>query len=129
MVTAPTPNAALAYRVLDHIDAHPEQHNQGDWIARIDDCGTAGCFAGWTCLLSGDEPVWYRHNPRATDAIAVDGVVRSVGVRAQELLGIDSTERYNLFHEENDLNDLHRLVAQIFGPRPGATEGGSAVTS
>lgn len=46
-----TPNAELAYRVLDHIDAHPES-----WIQKTWWCGSGGCFAGWTAELSGEHP-------------------------------------------------------------------------
>jgi hypothetical protein len=54
-MTAPTPNAELAYKVLDHIDAHPQQWRQGWWFTELD-CGTAACFAGWACVLSGYKP-------------------------------------------------------------------------
>lgn len=29
-----TPNAELAYQVLDYIDAHPDQHDQSDFVRR-----------------------------------------------------------------------------------------------
>lgn len=119
---APTLNAKLAYRVLDHIDAHPEQWSQREWIYRPDaaDCGTAGCFAGWACMLSGDQPMWNqgKQTERFAMEIAVDGVCKPIRDRAVELLGIDEDEDDLLFDACNTRGDLGRLVAEIFGPRP-----------
>lgn len=121
-----TPNAELAYRVLDQIDAHPEQWQQLSWISRPagDDCGTAGCFAGWTCMLSGDKPCWEFADSEETVTVIVEGQGNSldgmlVGMRAVELLGITTDQKHDLFHELNTREDLGRLVAEIFGPRPG----------
>lgn len=114
------PNAALAYAVLDRIDAHPEQWRQGWWFTKLD-CGTAACFAGWACVLSGDKP-------RVADAdmegefstvIRPDGILDNVEDRAEVLLGLDGEQGSSLFYSDNTRDDLGRLVAEIFGPRPG----------
>jgi hypothetical protein len=122
-VTAPTPNAALAYKVLDHIDAHPEQHEQSVWTT-MTYCGTAACFAGWTCLLSGDRLV--EDEDGDTDVeVWVGGNIRRIPERAAELLGIPYAPLFvlpyghDLFNPGNEREDLGRLVAEIFGPRPG----------
>lgn len=100
------PNAELAWRVLDQIDAHPELWNQTKWIQKTD-CGTTACFAGWACLLSGErEPFDF-----------------SVSRRAAELLGIEydesgETDGHELFDGTNDRIALGWMVAEIFGPRP-----------
>lgn len=119
------PNAALAYRVLDHIDAHPEQHDQSQWIATTADCGTIACFAGWTCLLSGDSPAWspYENVEDEADTGTVTVVEHgmphdmTVSTRSTELLGIGLHDAGRLFYA-NDREDLGRRVAEIFGPRP-----------
>ncbi len=118
--TTTKPNAALAYAVLDHIDAHPEQWNQNEWW-----CRTGGCFAGWTCVLSGDEPVH--------DGCTWQAGGRDVSERAAELLGFDDEEEmhdtafaalghpgdeFDLFNGGNDRADLGRIVEALFGPRP-----------
>jgi len=114
-VTAP--NAQLAYRVLDQIDAHPELWDQGVWIIRKNgDCGTAGCFAGWACLLSGASPYFDGDRP-VTAYVMQDGVMARVEHLAEDLLGID--DGGELFDTANTREDLGRLVAEIFGPRPG----------
>jgi|GEM_PF-3357940 hypothetical protein len=125
-MTAPTPNAELAYRVLDHIDAHPEQHDQGTWIKVGTDCGTVACFAGWTCLLAGDTPaipLITIHNEVSRVTVVEDGNEdhahdRSVKYRAAELLGLYSGEWRQLFYVGSRAA-LGRVVAEIFGPRPG----------
>jgi hypothetical protein len=111
-------NAGLAYAVLDHIDAHPEQWDQDVWMGKAD-CGTIACFAGWVCLLSGEEPdfdEWME---------LLDG--KSVPERAEELLGAprylayvtgDWGDRRDLFAGENTREQLGAYVEEIFGMRP-----------
>jgi hypothetical protein len=125
-VTAPTtPNAELAYRVLDHIDAHPEQWNQGRWIGKTE-CGTVGCFAGWAVVLSGAEPVIdYGDETGEYGASAeLDGKADLISDMAERLLRANrwfdegGEDEQDLFSEWNTREDLGRLVAEIFGPRP-----------
>lgn len=132
-MTAPTtPNAALAYRVLDHIDAHPEQWNQGLYIGKAE-CGTVACFAGWACLLSGEEPLFSMWDPNETSWLRAGRDEFPVSERAQQLLGVsryvehdDQEHDDDLFGGHNTREDLGRLVAEIFGPRPAGGEGGNA---
>lgn len=121
MTDTDRPNAQLAYCVLDHIAAHPEQWRQREWISRPkgNECGTAGCMAGWACLLSGDQPHWGWK--RLTSHKVVDSSdhdVHYVMERAQFLLGIGEDDAYELFHEDNTYDDLVRYVEKLFGPRP-----------
>lgn len=123
------PNAALAYGVLDQIDANPESHNQGWWFIR-QDCDTTGCFAGLTCTLSGDRPdfgdQYYPFNSDGSErGWTYTSSVRTPGggysnapSHAQELLGIDDASADRLFNGGNTRADLGRLVEEIFGPRP-----------
>jgi hypothetical protein len=120
------PNAELAWRVLDHIDVHPEQWNQGLYIGKAE-CGTVACFAGWTVLLSGARPVYGVFNETAT--IEVDDRRLSVAEYAEELLGVsrwaneDTEDEWDLFYEGNTRDDMESLVGQMFGPRPTASTG------
>lgn len=44
----------LRRRVADHIELHPELHDQREWgDDSADDCGTPCCVAGWACRLGG----------------------------------------------------------------------------
>jgi hypothetical protein len=117
------PNAELAYRVLDHITAHPKEWNQTIYL-RKDHCGTAACFAGWTVLLSGDRPNWSEgwpaHGGEVTDVVTAAQSPDSVCVsdRATELLDITSWDAFGLFDANNSMDDLCEQVVDIFGPRP-----------
>jgi hypothetical protein len=123
------PNAELAYRVLDHIDAHPEQWNQKRWW-----CGTSGCFAGWAVTLSGEQV-------NADACVTANGLIMHVSDRAAQVLGFpdedalidaaieamgggipEEDDAPALFNAGNTREDLGRLVAEIFGPRPGGAQ-------
>lgn len=126
-MTAPTPNAALAYQVLDQLDAHPELHRQGWWFTVLD-CGTAGCFAGWGSVLSGDRPrvEEAEYDPDEDAGIfsyveTADGSIVHIEDRALNLFGITPEQGKRLFDYANTREHLGELVAEIFGPRPEAT--------
>lgn len=134
-MTAPTPNAELAYKVLDYIKAHPDLHDQGEFLhpsreldqlfdrcefvpvttdVVIQHCGTTACFAGWTALLSGK-------------TLHASGNVREEGGRtidieraAAGLLRINEYAASDLFYGAKDLDEVDAAVAEIFGPRPDA---------
>lgn len=121
-MTAPTPNAELAYRVLDHIDAHPETWQQSTWH-----CGSSFCFGGWAVALAGGVV--------NDDDEVCSGPSGLIGLEIEEAawvaLGIDEeqawiggTSRW-LFGPDNTREELAVLVAEIFGPRPDGGEGGS----
>lgn len=124
-----TPNAELAYKVLDHIDAHPEQWNQGVYIGKAE-CGTVACFAGWACLLSGEEPRFPDDRPLTDMLLRPSGAWTLVPERAEVLLGIerfvdeledpeDPDDDVDLFAANNSREWLGVLVEHLFGPRPG----------
>lgn len=109
------PNAELAYAVLDQIDAHPETWNQATW-----DCGTAACFAGWAVRLAGGKV----EKGGLLDPFVVEGPEDIVGLEVPEaaelVLGSDCrTDFDDLFDAAHSREDLGRLVAEIFGSRPG----------
>jgi hypothetical protein len=115
-------DAALAW-----IEAHPEQHDQGNWIADTG-CGTAYCLAGAIVHLAGAEPVFDPLDVlrpggwRATSVIKVGAERRKVSRYALELLGVDDEADYiadELFDGDATLADLHevrdRLAASLAG--------------
>jgi hypothetical protein len=117
-MTETTPNAELAYRILDHIDAHPEQWLQDRWAGRG---GTVGCFGGWAVMLSG-----YTVDSKAAICASPADKENLLGYRVKDasdrLLSIsDETARdygdpYDGFLTRSELG---QLVTEIFGPRPG----------
>lgn len=117
------PNAELAYRVLDQIDLDPNGWVQEVWISRAD-CGTVACFAGWTCLLSGDHPARADEDGEAEYVqVAWSDGAHYIPERAASLLGIDYDPDLefgnDLFEANQSREKLGELVAEIFGPRPG----------
>lgn len=116
-----TPNAELAYQVLDHIDAHPEQWNQGLYIGRRE-CGTVACFAGWTVLLATHAvPAYSDDTCSQTGIVRVNDRALDVSDYAAELLGIGFVDGDYLFSPSNNRTDLGQLVDELFGPRPAVT--------
>lgn len=134
------PNAELAYRVLDHIDADPASWDQATWIKRTD-CGTVACFAGWAVQLAGGK---VEFDWLGWQTIELDGEVYTqsgaygfadVALRA---LNIEHYYAYDaacpncsvpccededheppeLFAAHNTREELGEYVEAIFGPRP-----------
>lgn len=118
------PNAELAYRTLDAINAHRKAFDMHDWWdskyderVTINDlldekCGTTACFAGWAIALSGYD---------LGGGVTRDGehVAYSYGKFAERLLGLNGEQADELFF--GDASDIEDVVAEIFGPRPAAT--------
>lgn len=92
-------NLPLARKVLEHIEAHPEEHFQGFWGKQIVDsetaCRTTMCIAGWAAALSGCELEWENG---FLDKVNGDHNVHGY---AEELLGLNSTESVHLFYSGN----------------------------
>lgn len=79
-MTEPTPNLPLLRKILDHIDAHPEEHDQETWESA---CGTTRCVAGWALHFDGQK-------------VRADG---SIPRRAREVLGLTVSESEALFFD------------------------------
>lgn len=97
-------NVALLRQTMDYIEAHPEE-----WDQRVWSCGTTACFAGWAVKLSGID----------IDAAVCDmggGVTASVGIVAQELLGITDKAADALFSGCNRMGDLLFYVDALSFP-------------
>jgi len=143
-------NTELLDKVLDYIEANNDLWNQnvwaevningfdGDTLKRmiLDDpenpaCGTAMCFAGHACNLSGWRPffrpvtTWGGElDDRSNEfmlgqAIHSDtcrnkaGEVASVKGKAMDLLGINSLDADHLFDGNNDLDQLREMVDHL----------------
>ncbi|AMS02636.1 hypothetical protein BJD55_gp130 [Gordonia phage Yvonnetastic] len=53
-------NVELIDKVLEAVEKHPEQHDQGSWGFKEEGCGTTMCVAGWAVVLSGHPHTWER---------------------------------------------------------------------
>jgi hypothetical protein len=132
-VTAPTPNAELAYRVWDKARQHEAHFDMGDWgdspdgrPVGLDDltgpaCGTTACLAGWTVVLAGYS-VDHAARVYGADGQQVGDAVEM----ASEMLGINEFQAHELFYAGHA---VELALAGIFGPRPDGGEGGRCVAS
>lgn len=81
-------NVALGRRVLDFIEAHPEQFDMATF-GRSTDCGTVGCIAGHVLLQSGYALAGYDLFVRPDDS---GSYVLSECLEAVRLLGLSAEE-------------------------------------
>lgn len=99
----------LLRKTLEHITAHPEEHQQGVWGERFLDtaCGTAFCLAGHAVQFAGHEIEW------DGDAVA-DCVVGGAAIEfvAQRELGLEARQADVLFNAFNTQQDLWRLASE-----------------
>lgn len=99
--------------VMQQIHREPSRWCQNRWFEDSIDystgesCGTAACFAGWTCLLNG----WKRAEPN--ERVHRDGNTEHVRVAAQQELHLSYEDACTLFHGSNDLADLNGMVASL----------------
>lgn len=128
---------------IEFIKNHPEQHNQGVWVAS---CGTYGCLAGNTAIHAG-----YKHYQNSqgygtgiypssffivpvkdieelglsdvpvamTDAKDTSKTVATIHAKelAQALLDLDLYEADKIFHENNTVQDIENYFEQFTGEK------------
>ena len=103
-------NIELASKVIQYIETYPQDWNQMYWIAQ-DDCGTALCFAGLAfaeCRIPGLKLA------KPGDVIDdEDNYICSIRFLASHLLGLTDKQADVLFHAENTLIDLKRIINEI----------------
>lgn len=117
------PNAELAYKTLDLINANPAHFDMERWVdahfpvglsdLTAEACGTTACFAGWAVALSG-----YKVDGIG-DVYNAEGFRVNYDIQgfAADLLGIETEEAEDLFYVAND--EIAAAVEEYFGPRPG----------
>lgn len=111
-------NAELAWKTLDHIDQHPELHNQGWWFQQEETLVLA-CYAGRAAMLAGAVPVFDSEFSSFSSYVRTpDGEMDFVGGYAERLLGVTNVQAAKLFYGGNTRDRLEELVRDIFGPRP-----------
>lgn len=106
-------NKELLLQTLAYIEEHPEEWRQGRWR-----CGSTACFAGHAALLAGAEWLHKKEINQATDekVRAPDGAVEWVNDYAKHVLGLTTDVAEALFHGNNTLSDLRRIVAGLVDP-------------
>jgi hypothetical protein len=108
MADEPRPNLELLRKVLRHIDAHPEEYDQGNFAVRTE-CGTAYCIAGHACVMSGFRFKWHKNMEQSASLACGVGA----DPKATELLGLTDGEAEYLFDPENDREGIEDLAMEI----------------
>lgn len=120
-VNLPKRNIQLLRDTIDYIDAHPDEHDQDDWVQP---CGTAFCYAGHAALLAGatrpgleitrGESTWYVDTQTLESVIGryfdVKEHVLEVSVFAEQKLGLTYNEADIMFSEVRTRAELRLLV-------------------
>lgn len=115
-------NVDLLLDVWEIIRDEPVTWNQREWWSTVrdvngDSCGTAFCFAGWACQLSG-----VKWNSTTTDLVDRGVGIETVSVAAQNLLGLTNPMTNpmasHLFRGTNDIHDIRRCLDEILGDDP-----------
>ncbi len=117
-----TPNVPLMLKVLEHVTAHPEEHDQDVWAQKrtVGTCGTVGCLAYHAVVMGGLDVRWDEvwlpfFVPGATheaDSVT-DG--RSIEDVAAELLGLRDEQAHEMFHHATTLRQLWGMAAVYTG--------------
>lgn len=105
-----TVNVALLCKVMEHIEAHPEEHDQAEWAEQTA-CGTTYCFAGHTVLIAG----WSLNFDE--DGVAVscrmDGESLLIPEAARLELGLNYYDTRDLFWHATTGAELREIVDRI----------------
>ena len=117
-------NAPLLRKTLEHIEADQEHWNQEQWIdpgvhetlGAYDhydaySCDTSFCFAGWAAFLDGAKFIRSSLDiNHLVDVVDEKGREEHVSYYAKRALGLRDGVAYELFHSDNNLDDLRRIV-------------------
>lgn len=110
----PELNVEMVRRVLDHVVARPETHDQANFKNQ---CGSAQCVAGWTLSFSNyktkfDETSymnWRWYDPEGWEV--------SPDLAAREILGLVETEATVLFFQTGNSGAVRVLGNLLSGRR------------
>lgn len=105
-------NIPLLIEVMVHIHLYPELHDQS-WYFVENDCGTASCFGGWACALSGYTPIPVEFDDCFGERVVTPDGPKTTGQAAQELLGLTLSEATTLFHVGNTAAMLELMVTDL----------------
>lgn len=111
-------NTELGWKVYEYAKDHPEEFDMDYWV-HGQPCGTTACLAGHALILSG-----YRIGPAGRIFWRPDGtLVGNPGREAQDLLGLDASDRYaggDLFSMKSNEAALERFHDLLLASDPAA---------
>lgn len=107
--SAETLNIPYARKVLEHLQAHPEEHAQSLWGYRSA-CGTKACIAGTAVLMDSETTVLWSSMGDLAGRVSVNNRYMDIEQRAAQLLGLKQPDKYDLFNNENNGGALKQLA-------------------
>lgn len=114
MNSALTLDIPLARKVLEHLLAHPEEHDQS-YFGVQKSCGTTACIAGTAILMDSQSKVAWEPCSQGIQmqCVAIDGEFVSIDDRAAELLGLSLVDSTRLFYTYDNGAALRILASYI----------------
>lgn len=121
----PALNEPLLHKVMDHIRAHPEEHDQGSWARQVIEpangvCGTRFCFAGHATMMTLRPGEQVRWDQTIGDEVSSNAIVDARGRyagrisdRARRELGVTANESAWLFYAVNTRAELANMVQAL----------------
>lgn len=100
-------NVPLLEATMQQIADHPELHNQR-WFITQNECGTAGCYAGWAVMLSG----FNKFSLNGAEVV-IGGEHHNISAVAMDLLGLNIWEALTLFDARNTRAMLELMVKDL----------------
>lgn len=104
MSNRPTLNVPLLRKTLEHIEAHPEEHDQCTWRSP---CGSTMCFAGHAAVINGAAMVG------EAVVLTPEGDERPVSTYAAKILGLTCGEAEELFYDCSYLDEVRVVVTDL----------------
>jgi hypothetical protein len=103
-------------RVIAFLEDHPDQHDQKHWL---NECGTAGCLAGWTAMLNGYRAIshdtfgWAGWTATVIADDDPDDPGNDVKVVAMKLLGLTEEDADVLFAPLNTRENMKLMSKDL----------------
>lgn len=110
-------NRPLLQKLHDHIETHPDEHDQFTWGWR-GSCGTVLCAAARTAWLTGWELVWAPEPDSSGDDLKMvrhpeTGEERTVAAAARDELGLTKDEAQIMFCECDDRDSVLNYIEEL----------------
>lgn len=110
--SAPTLDIPFSRKVLEHLIAFPEEHEQ-DYYGVKNACGTKTCIAGTAVMLDAATTITWDSGGGMDTEVVVDGRYIEIESRAQDLLGLGDNDATELFHNYDNASAVTQLGSYI----------------
>lgn len=117
--------AVFARKVLEHVTAHPEEHDQSTFGIKSPECGTVMCIAGTACMMDSTvEVLWetpHHSQPHLMEGKLImggvyresDGMWNIVPNHAADLMGLSKDAAEELFFEFDNAKAIGILTDHV----------------